>query len=81
MRFALRLHSVSKSPEFSNILEHFDTLIMDGADDTLATVERKHIQAVLQRTKGRISGPNDAAGILGLHPNTLRSHMQKLDLR
>jgi len=54
---------------------------MDGADDTLATVERKHIQAVLQRTKGRISGPNDAAGILGLHPNTLRSHMQKLDLR
>ena len=51
------------------------------SDDTLATVERKHIGAVLERTSGLISGPNGAAGILGLHPNTLRSRMQKLGLR
>jgi len=51
------------------------------AEDTLAAVERRHIRAVLQRTNGLISGPNGAAVILGLHPNTLRSRMQKLGLR
>jgi formate hydrogenlyase transcriptional activator len=48
------------------------------AEDTLAAVEKRHIRAVLQRTNGLISGPNGAAVILGLHPNTLRSRCKSL---
>jgi formate hydrogenlyase transcriptional activator len=51
------------------------------AEDTLAAVEKRHIRAVLQRTNGLISGPNGAAVILGLHPNTLRSRCKSLVLR
>jgi formate hydrogenlyase transcriptional activator len=35
---------------------------------------------VLEATEGVISGPNGAAKILGLHPNTLRSRMERLGL-
>jgi len=48
---------------------------------SLAEVERHHILAVLQRTAGVIGGPKGAAKILHLHPNTLRSRMQKLGIR
>jgi len=44
----------------------------------LRDVERQHIQRVLAKSKGRVAGPGGAAEILGLHPNTLRSRMQKL---
>jgi formate hydrogenlyase transcriptional activator len=45
---------------------------------SLEEVERRHIQAVLAHTGGIVEGPGGAAGILGLHPNTLRSRMKKL---
>jgi formate hydrogenlyase transcriptional activator len=48
---------------------------------TLEAVERSHILAVLQRTNWRIDGPQGAARILNLHPSTLRSRMQKLNIR
>jgi formate hydrogenlyase transcriptional activator len=48
---------------------------------SLAEVERHHILAVLQQTAGVIAGPKGAARILDLHPNTLRSRMQKLGIR
>ena len=48
---------------------------------SLEELEKKHIQEVINFTNGRISGPKGAARILGLHPNTLRSRMEKLDLR
>ena len=54
-----------------------------GADDTLGTlddVDRMHIRRVLEATDGVISGPRGAAKILGLHPNTLRSRMERLGL-
>jgi formate hydrogenlyase transcriptional activator len=35
---------------------------------------------VLEATDGVISGPRGAAKILGLHPNTLRSRMERLGL-
>jgi formate hydrogenlyase transcriptional activator len=46
----------------------------------LATLERDHIRAVLDQTDWVIDGPRGAAKILGLHPNTLRSRMKKMDL-
>jgi formate hydrogenlyase transcriptional activator len=48
---------------------------------SLEEVERHHILAVLHQTAGVIGGPKGAARILRLHPNTLRSRMQKLGLR
>ncbi|MEM7352007.1 MAG: sigma 54-interacting transcriptional regulator [Acidobacteriota bacterium] len=48
---------------------------------TLAEVEREHIRAVLEAHSWVIDGAKGAAGVLGLHPSTLRSRMQKLGLR
>ena len=44
------------------------------------TVERRHILAILEQTNWVIEGPRGAAGILGLHPNTLRSRLKKLGI-
>jgi formate hydrogenlyase transcriptional activator len=48
---------------------------------TLEEVERAHISAVLQQTRGVIEGANGAAKILGMHPNTLRHRMEKLGIK
>jgi PAS domain S-box-containing protein len=52
----------------------------NGSASTLEQVEREHIRAVLKQTGGVIDGDRGAARILGLHPNTLRSRMKKLDI-
>jgi formate hydrogenlyase transcriptional activator len=44
-------------------------------------VERRHIEAVLAHTGGIVAGPEGAARILALHPNTLRSRMKKLGVQ
>src|SRR5437870_5044474 len=46
----------------------------------LEEMERRHIVAALESTAGVIHGPKGAAQILKLHPNTLRSRMEKLGL-
>ena len=48
---------------------------------SLEEVERAHILAVLHQAGWLIEGPRGAARILGLHPNTLRSRMNKLGLK
>ncbi len=48
---------------------------------TLQEVERAHILAVLQQTRGVIEGENGAAKTLGMHPNTLRHRMEKLGIK
>jgi formate hydrogenlyase transcriptional activator len=48
---------------------------------TLEDVERAHICAVLQQTRGVIEGANGAAKTLGMHPNTLRHRMDKLGIK
>jgi PAS domain S-box-containing protein len=48
---------------------------------TLHEVEREHIVAVLRESRGRVEGPNGAARILNLHPNTLRSRMKRLGIK
>ncbi len=48
---------------------------------TLEEIERNHILATLQESGGVIEGPKGAAKILNLHPNTLRSRMEKLGIK
>jgi formate hydrogenlyase transcriptional activator len=48
---------------------------------TLDEVERNHILAALQHSAGVVDGPNGAARILNLHPNTLRHRMNKLGIK
>ena len=49
-----------------------------GATDALDSVQRAHIEAVLERCGWRINGPGNAADRLQIHPNTLRFRMKKL---
>jgi transcriptional regulator with GAF, ATPase, and Fis domain len=49
--------------------------------DSLEEVERTHILRVLRDTNWIIEGKHGAATRLGLHPNTLRSRMQKLGIK
>ena len=51
-----------------------------GLAEVLATVERAHIQAAIRQARGVIEGPRGAARALKLHPNTLRSRMDKLGI-
>jgi PAS domain S-box-containing protein len=52
----------------------------DGADDTLAEVERRHILEVLERTKWKIGGAGGAADQLGMSRTTLQGRMRKLKI-
>ena len=47
----------------------------------LEEVEREHILKVLEACDWKISGEKGAANILNLHPNTLRSKMEKLKIK
>jgi transcriptional regulator with GAF, ATPase, and Fis domain len=49
--------------------------------DSLEDIQRLHILRVLERTGWVISGPSGAGAILKLHPNTLRSLMDRLGIR
>ena len=49
--------------------------------DSLEDIQRQHILRVLERTGWIISGPNGAGAILNVHPNTLRSLMDRLGIR
>jgi len=48
---------------------------------SLAAMEKAHIIKVLESVRWQISGENAAAAILEMHPNTLRSRMNKLGIR
>ena len=58
----------------------FDPAAMPAADaaERLDQVERAHFEQVLERCGWRINGTGNAAEILGMHPNTLRSRLKKL---
>jgi PAS domain S-box-containing protein len=51
-----------------------------SSSGTLADTERREIIRALEQSRWVIEGPRGAAGILGLHPNTLRSRMKKLGI-
>jgi len=48
---------------------------------SLASIEKNHIQGVLEKTNWKVSGEGGAAEILDMHPNTLRSRMEKLAIK
>ncbi len=48
---------------------------------TLKDLERAHILRVLETTRWKIEGPGGASSLLDIHPNTLRSRMEKLGIR
>jgi len=41
----------------------------------------RHIQGALHQTGGKIYGPDGAAALLGVFPETLRSRMRKLGIK
>jgi transcriptional regulator with GAF, ATPase, and Fis domain len=45
---------------------------------TLDEAQRAHIEAALERTRGRVEGRDGAAALLGLNPHTLRGRMRRL---
>ena len=49
--------------------------------DSLEDIQRQHILRVLARTGWVISGRNGAGAVLNVHPNTLRSLMNRLGIR
>lgn len=50
-------------------------------DSALEDVERRHIESVLTRTNWMIEGERGAAKMLNLNPSTLRSRMQKINIK
>ncbi len=70
----------------SEVVEIVDPLRAEAAVSpraalrSLEEVEREHILRVLGSTHGIIQGPRGAARILRLHPNTLRSRMERLGI-
>ena len=49
-----------------------------GGIEPLDTVVRRHIEATLLETRGRVEGPHGAARLLCINPHTLRARMRKL---
>ena len=48
---------------------------------TMDENQKSHILRVLKETNGLIDGPQGAAKVLDMHPNTLRSRIRKLDIK
>ena len=65
-------------PEMLALPSH--DVVADDKASTLEQVEREHIARALKQTDGVINGERGAAKVLGLHPNTLRSRMKKLNI-
>src|SRR5262249_4029068 len=68
-----------------HVEDSLDLRLRAGADGpvlgTLEDLERAHIIRVLEETNWMIDGTRGAALILGRHPNTLRTRMQKMVIR
>jgi formate hydrogenlyase transcriptional activator len=65
-------------PELLALPSH--DVVADDKASTLEQVEREHIARALKQTDGVINGERGAAKVLGLHPNTLRSRLKKLNI-
>lgn len=62
------VNDATNEDKFTDIIHDLDTVI------------KNHINKVLKYTSGKISGAGGAAEVLGVHPNTLRNKMIKLDM-
>jgi len=50
-------------------------------EEELRAQERDNLLRALEQTGGRISGPDGAAEVLGIHPNTLAYRLKRLGIR
>ncbi|HEY6508266.1 MAG TPA: sigma-54 dependent transcriptional regulator [Vicinamibacterales bacterium] len=60
---------------------HATRVAEDPPRDAIAPLDdviRRHIEAALLRTHGRVEGPHGAARLLRINPHTLRARMRKL---
>ncbi len=74
---------LAKGPvlQINDVLLHGNSVSLLPVADSLEEVERAHILRVLHNMSWVIEGKQGAAARLGLHPNTLRSRMQKLGIK
>jgi transcriptional regulator with GAF, ATPase, and Fis domain len=49
--------------------------------ESLDSAMRRHVEAALTATRGRIEGPHGAAALLAINPHTLRARMRKLGIQ
>ena len=68
-------------PGQSNIPFDDQNPVKKDGNGSLREIEREHILKVLQQTRWRIEGPKGAARRLDLNASTLRSRLQKLDIK
>ncbi len=71
-----RESTVTSNPSGRTI--NADGMLCLSAHTSFESLQRAYFTMLLRETKGKISGPNGAAEIAGIHPNTLRSRLQKL---
>ena len=76
------VHKLEASPTdvFSRSTEP-GAILRPESTDSLEEIQRQHILRVLEKTGWVISGTSGAGAILNLHPNTLRSLMDRLGIR
>ena len=67
--------------QIDDVLLHGNSVPLLPVADSLEEVERAHILRLLHDVSWVIEGKQGAAARLGLHPNTLRSRMQKLGIK
>lgn len=81
-RLRRKLDQQKAAAQFANDAGPIPGLEEDAgeATPTLAQLERRYIIHTLKKTGGRVSGAKGAASLLGMHPNTLRSRMQKFGI-
>jgi len=74
---------LAKGPmlQIDDVMLHGNSAPLMPVTDSLEEVERAHILRVLHDMSWVIEGKQGAATRLGLHPNTLRSRMQKLGIK
>ncbi|MCK5353727.1 MAG: diguanylate cyclase, partial [Methyloprofundus sp.] len=75
---------LSPEPSLQIAALHNPKLVNTAEDQpllSLADMEKAHIIKVLESVQWQISGENGSAAILEMHPNTLRSRMNKLGIR
>lgn len=61
-------------------VEHKEAPREDMPLPSFDEMQRRYFRALLTQTQGRISGRNGAAELAGMHPNTLRSRLEKLGI-
>jgi hypothetical protein len=68
----------SRTQELQALLERVTSPIAPGTSiNTFRDQERAHVLAALNRTGGKIYGPEGAAALLGMPPTTLMSRLRK----